>query len=324
MYNVLLIVKKIGFFMVLMVCLCGCEQTKDTPIKKESVEKAHHVAERPIKKWASGPDLVLSVQPCWEPEKILLMYRPLANYLSKTTGFHVKLVISDNYKQFHQKLFKTDIALQDAYSTYTHIESGVMLLPVAIAVSKNGSTEERGAVIVRAESAIRDLHDLVGKSFIFGAIHNTPKFFSAWILLKKAGLDPPRDFPVMAIGGECSANAMAVFVGDYDAGAVCADFLEETSRQDLRMGLRVVAYTDPSPNWFFTIRKNLDPSIKAAIKKACLELRPDSELAEKVLMHSVWSGFVETKGDELEKIGTLAVKYQVPSQRIFDGFQSAR
>ncbi len=255
--------------------------------------------------------LFLGVQPCWDPEKSLVMFQELADYMSNSLNMRVRLVVYDNAEQFHHDLSRIHFALQDAYSTYIH-RYPERYEPVAIAVTKEGEASEIGAIVVRKESPVKKLQDLRGKSFIFGALHNTPKFFSTWILLRKNGLDPLKDFREIGLGGDCLYNAMAVLVGDYEAGAVCADFLKEREHQKISSHLRVLAYTDPAPGWMFTLAPRLGPELRKKVEEVILRLSPGSQEAKHVLKHTPWLGFTKPKGNELKKIEQLVHEYRIP------------
>jgi len=148
--------------------------------------------------WASG-GYRIGIQPCWMPEKALEILSPLSEYLSKALGVPVELVVYDNASQFHQGLDKLDMIIQDAYSAYLH--SMGSFVPLVIAENRSGETTDRGAVIVRKNSPFKTLSDLRGRSFLFGAAHNTAKFFSVWILFEENGIDPARDLSEIAEGG---------------------------------------------------------------------------------------------------------------------------
>ncbi len=150
---------------------------------------------------AIGASYTLAVQPCWPPEKALVMFSPLANYLSLAINKPFKLVVYDNAAQFHRDISKADLVIQDAYSAYRH-KGFAPFTPVAIAINKDGKTTDRGAIIVRKDSPFHKISDLRGRRFLFGSIHNTQKFFCVWILFKENGIDPLKDLSEIAPGGD--------------------------------------------------------------------------------------------------------------------------
>ncbi len=259
------------------------------------------------------PVMRLAVQPCWSPKITYTLFSPLANFLSKETGLRVTLLIADNELHFHRLIPKADLVLQDSYSAYFHQRRGFTLEPVVVAVGEDGEPTERGAIIVRVDSPIESLQDLQGKTFIFGAPHNTRKFFATYITLKRHGIDPLKDLSGFALGNECSYNAMSVFLGEFDAGAVCADFLEESERFAFIKNLRVLAYTDPMPNWMITLKGDLTPKLRDKVTRALLLLKPGTARAERALFETGWKGFVPVKGDELSRIERLQESFSVPT-----------
>ncbi len=103
---------------------------------------------------------------------------------------------------------------------------------------------------------------------------------------------------------------MAVAVGDYDAGAVCADFLEEKEHSRVVQKVRVLAYTDPAPGWLLMLRKDLPESVRKKVYTALTEIKAGHY--SKVLSSTPWSGFLKPDSSEIMEIGTLVRKYKVP------------
>ncbi|MEW5947971.1 MAG: phosphate/phosphite/phosphonate ABC transporter substrate-binding protein [Thermodesulfobacteriota bacterium] len=298
-----------GFFIFLFIGILtagGCTTNEETVIGKkaapETVEDKREV-------------LKLTVQPCWSPRDSFTMFTPLADYLSRETGLNIKLVVLETEKDFHEALDTAAFTLQDAFSIYVHNKKIALFDPLAIAVSGDGKTEERGVIIVRADSSIKGLSDLKGKTFLFGAPHNTPKFTGAYITLKEAGIDPGRDLKGHEFGGDCDDNAMSVFLGEYDAGAVCKDFVEGPEgkkRFNFKTDLRIVADTVPLPSWMLAASKDVDREVVEKVRNALLKIGPRSPLAEEVLKECEWSGFIAVTGKELSRIDNLVRKYSIP------------
>lgn len=293
------------FFMAFLMFI-GCGQKEEIEVEKPSVTKS--VTNK-------GPALKFVVQPCWGPLESFAMFTPLTDYLSKETGLTMELVIVETEKDFHARINEVHFALQDAFSVYIHNKMDAIFDPLVIAVFEDGSVEERGAILVRAASDIKNISDLKGKTFLFGARHNTPKFFAAFITLKKSGIDPDSDLKGYGFGGDCGDNAMSVFLGEHDAGAVCKDFVhgeEGKAKFNFKTDLRVITDTIPVANWMVTASKNIDKETAEKVKKALLKIRPESPVAETILEKTEWGGFLPVTGNELLEIDKLAQEYSVP------------
>ncbi|MEW6066756.1 MAG: PhnD/SsuA/transferrin family substrate-binding protein [Nitrospirota bacterium] len=244
---------KIGLFVVLLIGILmigGCSKKEEAEIEKPKV---------PEPEVTEGEVLKLAVQPCWGPSDSFLMFTPLTDYLSEETGLNIKLAIVEDV-DFHKRFATFDFVLQDSFAVYVHNKLIATSTPLVIAVSEKGESVEKGAIIVKADSNIKNISDLKGKTFLFGAAHNAPKFLAAFATMKKSGINPDKDLKSYDLGGDCSNNTMSVFLGEYDAGVVCKDFIEgkEGKRKfNFETDLRVIADTMPVPNWMLTASENV-------------------------------------------------------------------
>lgn len=283
-------------------------------------ENADNASLQPNKSIANSEDaLKLVIQPCWDPEESHEMFKPMAEYLKKETGRDIQLVIPDTEEDFYEIMESENVfALQGSFSAYIHNSRGFsMSKPLFMTVTENGETEEKGSILVKADSDIKSLDDLAGKSFLFGAKYNSPKFFATYVTLKRAGINIESDLKEFGYGGECSDNSMAVFLGEYDAGVACKDYVEGDEGKkdfDFKTDLRVITDTVGAPSTMLTVSEKIDKDAVEQVRTAMMKLEPESELAEKIMEKTEWSGFEEAKGNELEEVAELVKTYSVPTE----------
>jgi len=255
----------------------------------------------------------LAVQPTTKPAISIERYQPLVDYLEKATGLKIKLRVTDNYKDFEdlQKQGKLDFVIQDAFSAYLTAKH-VKLAHIANVISTEGKLYDPGYIIVRADSGIRSLADLRGKTLLFGPKANAAKFLAPYILLKETGIDADKDL-TYAFGGLCPDNAMAVFLGDYNASVVCGLYMAQPDKKfSFKTDLRIIARTGNwVPYWVVSSPEQTDQVVLDKVKRALLELDMKNPRTATVFNVCKWKGFAAYSG-ELNKIDRLVKQYGVP------------
>ncbi|MDD5154123.1 MAG: phosphate/phosphite/phosphonate ABC transporter substrate-binding protein [Desulfovibrionales bacterium] len=255
----------------------------------------------------------LAVQPTTKPAISVKRYQPLVDYLKEVTKLNIELKVTDNYKDFDdlQKQGKLDFVIQDAFSAYLTAKH-VKLAHIANVISPEGKLYDPGYIIVRADSGIRHLADLKGKTLLFGPKANAAKFLAPYILLKEAGIDMDREL-TYAFGGLCPDNAMAVFLGDYNASVVCGLYMAQPDKKfNFKTDLRIIARTGNwVPYWVVSSPEQMDQVVLNKVKQALLELDMKNPRTATVFSVCKWKGFSAYSG-ELNKIDKLVQKHGVP------------
>lgn len=261
-----------------------------------------------------GEVFKLAIQPTTKPIVSLKRYQPIVDYLKEATRLNIELTITGNYKDFSdlQKGGNVDFVIQDAFSTYL-ISQHTKLVPIANVISPEGKMYDPGFIIVKADSGIKELSDLKGRTLLFGPKANAAKFLAPYIFLKKSGIDVEKDLSY-EFGGMCPHNAMSVFLGEYDAGLVCGLYMAQKEKKfNFQTELRILAKTgDWAPYWIVSAYKKTDEVVVNKIKMALLELDMKNPRATEVLSICRWKGFAKYS-DEIDRISELAKKYAVPN-----------
>ncbi len=139
----------------------------------------------------------------------------------------------------------------------------------------DGSVGYRSVLIVRADSGIRSLADIVAAPGRYRYGHSERQSTSGFAipeqLFARNKISPPLHF-IKMIEGTHQSSLLSVANGDVDVAAVnssrlkkfAAKFPEESKQ------IRVIWESDPIPDVMWLIRKDLDPTIKTAIKNTVL------------------------------------------------------
>ncbi len=266
--------------------------------------------------WASYAEtfkknIIIAVLPCSDVEMTFKKFHPLITYLKQQTGFDVEIMVPRDDAEFEWAIKNGDIdfALQD-FHTYIRLARLYKKDALIRALTREGETSQRGAIIVRKDSSINTIKDLRGKTVMFGPKLSATKWIAAKEVFKENGIDIDKDLRAYQNGGCCEDIAFNVYLKAVDAGVVCDHFLEEHSedRNDLGMDpkqLKVIGKTKAVPTRVFTARKELSNIIINRINQALLDLNKKNPEHGKILYPAELGGFQKAEDKDYDKIRSL-------------------
>ena len=224
------------------------------------------------------PTLRLAVVGFYNPRLMYLKYQRLVDYLSQHTPWRFELDLSSSYRQTVARLCAGQV--QIGYLgpfTYlrAHEECGVR--PV-VRLNSAGQATYRTQVLVREDSPIRTLADLRGKSFAFGAILSTSSHLMPRHMLVEAGLKPGVDV-LCRYYQHHERAARAVLLGEVAACGI-RDLVGD---QFKGRGLRVIARSEPMPNFPLALTPRAPEGLERALVRALVDLpRRDPVIAKEI------------------------------------------
>src|SRR4030095_96305 len=171
------------------------------------------------------PTKVLRVgfAPFEDAQRVMQNAQPIVEILRRKLGMEVQAFVATDYTGVVEALRvnKLDIAfLTPASYVLAKNEANVK---VVLKSERKGSPFYYAAIITRADSGIKRLEDLRGKTFAFGdALSTTGNIFPRK-MFKEHGIDPVRDFKKVLYSGGHDATVLAVLNGKVDAGATYAN-----------------------------------------------------------------------------------------------------
>src|SRR5581483_1617596 len=128
--------------------------------------------------------------------------------------------------------------------------------------------------IVPADSPVKSLADLKGKTFAFGSPSSTSGHLMPRYFLLKAGIDPDRDFSRVAYSGAHDATVAFVASGRAAGGVLNSsvwDKLIEKGDGNAR-AVKAIARTPPYYDYNWTVRGDLDSALVKKLTAAFLAL----------------------------------------------------
>jgi len=218
--------------------------------------------------------LKISAIPDENPNELLRIYTPFAEYLSRELAIKVKFTPVVDYAATVEGLAARKLDLV-WYGGFTSVQAVRRTNGTARRlVLRQEDAEFKSVFIARPASRIKSLEDLKGKTFAFGSVSSTSGHLMPRYFLLQAHINPDKDMPQVAYSGAHDATALWVESGKVDAGALnflVWDKLVQTKKIDLAK-MDVFYTTPPYVDYVWTVRGDLDRGRQDKITAAFLKL----------------------------------------------------
>jgi phosphonate transport system substrate-binding protein len=229
----------------------------------------------PLGAGAEPPDVLrISAIPDENPNELLRIYAPFAEYLARELGLRVRFTPVVDYAATVEGLAarKLDVVW---YGGFTSVQAVRRTNGNARRlVLRQEDAEFKSVFVAKPGSGIKSLGDLKGKSFAFGSVSSTSGHLMPRYFLLKAGIAPDRDLRQVAFSGAHDATALWVESGKVDAGALnylVWDKLVQTKKVDPAR-VEVFHTTPPYVDYVWTVRADLDRGVQDKLTAAFLKL----------------------------------------------------
>jgi phosphonate transport system substrate-binding protein len=240
----------------------------------------------------------------YNPRLMFLKYQPLIDYLTTRTGMTWELAISGSYESTVDSLCNGRLAV--AYLgpiTFVRAHEVCGASPFVKLMTKGRPTYQ-SFIVVRQDSAIRNLQDLRGKSFGFGSPLSTSSHIIPRAMLQRAGLRPGVDVGCRYYMHHESA-ARAVLLGEVDAAGVRDIVAEEFEGR----GLKILDRSESMPNFPFVVSSRVPASVVRELVRVLVTV-PETDATARATISS-WDeelagGFARTDGAEFEPLRRLS------------------
>ena len=218
-------------------------------------------------------ELRVSAIPDENPNELMRIYQPFAEYLSKELGMKVTYTNVVDYAATVEGLAakKLDMVW---YGGFTFVQARKRTGDAVPLVSREEDLQFHSKFITRKDTGIAKLTDLKGKTFSFGSVSSTSGHLMPRYFLLRNGIDPEKDFAKFSFSGAHDATALWVESGKVDAGALNEavwDKLVQTKKVDTSKV--VVFWTTPAyVDYVWTVRGDLDKGLQERIASALMKL----------------------------------------------------
>jgi phosphonate transport system substrate-binding protein len=248
--------------------------------------------------------------PSEDAQQVIQNAQPIVEVLQKGLGMEVQPFVATDYTGVIEALRvnKLDVAfLTPASYVLAKNEANVR---VVLKSERKGSPYYYAAIITRADSEIKRLEDLRGKTFAFGDPLSTSANVFPRKMLKERGIDPVRDFKQILYSGGHDATVLAVLNGKVDAGATYANSPESNDTAWMRYlknpddvkKIRAIAFSEPIPADNLVINANLEAEIAKKVELTFLELSRDAN--GKKMLRDLYQidGFVPASDNDYDSV----------------------
>jgi len=251
--------------------------------------------------------LKVSAIPDEAPTELQRKFAPLGKYLEQETGMKIEFIPVTDYAAVVESLAtgKLDMAWLGGFTfVQARLRSG-NALPI---VQRKEDETFTSRFITAADSPIKSLADLKGKTFAFGSVSSTSGHLMPRYFLLQAGINADTDFKNTAFSGAHDATVAFVASGKADAGVLNAsvwDKLVESKKVD-PAAVRVFATTPPYFDYNWTVRGDLDPALIQKITLAFLKLDPNNPAHKEIMALQRASKFIPTRVENYQGIEKAA------------------
>ena len=225
---------------------------------------------------AVNPDpstLKVALLPDENAATIIKKNRPLQEYLEKKLDRKVQLIVTTDYSSMIEAMRhgRLDLAYFGPLS-YVLAKQKSEIEPFA-AIRQKGKTTDQAVVIANTSAEIDRIEDIAGKDVAFGDKASTSSHLIPKSMLAEKKLYAGQNYREHFVGAH-DAVAMSVQNGHAQAGGLSKPIFETlVSRGMIKPEkVKVIAESEPFPQYPWTMRSDLDPQLKQKIKSAFMEI----------------------------------------------------
>jgi len=236
-------------------------------------------------KRSSTKALRVGFVPAEDAQQVMQNAQPLVDILRKELGMEIEPFVATDYTGIVEALrvHKLDVAFL-APASYV-LAKNEADIKVILKSERKGIPFYYAAIITRADSGIKTLDDLRGKTFAFGDTLSTTGHVFPRKMLKERGIDPTRDLKQILYSGGHDATVLAVLNGKVDAGATYANSPDGNDTAWMRYlkdpadvkRIRAIAFSEPIPADNLVVSGALDPQIVKRLEDIFIELSRDAK-----------------------------------------------
>jgi phosphonate transport system substrate-binding protein len=224
---------------------------------------------------ANPAKLRVALLPDENASTIIQNAQPLKVYLEGVLKKEIELIVTTDYSSMIEamRFNRIEVAYFGPLSYVLAKSKAPNIEAFAVGVSK-GSPTYKGVIIAQADGGLNSLADIKGKTVGFGDNASTSSHLVPRAHLARNGLIGETDYKFVHLGTH-DAVARSVGAGQVQAGGLSQEIFKALIAKGTidAAKVKVLAESDPIPNYPMVMQGNLDPALKAEIRKAFIELK---------------------------------------------------
>lgn len=257
--------RKVFFILLVLIlgaAVLGCSGANNAPDKEKAA--------------ATKKVLRVGLVPNQAPDQMKAKYEPFKKYLADKLGMEIEFFVANNYAGVVEAMAsdKLDMAYFGGL-TYIQARQRAKVHPIVTEVdSETKTTKYYSLIIVPADSKVKTVADLKGKTFAFGDVSSTSGSLYPRIMLDKAGLKVPDDFANVIYTGKHDATALAVQNGKVAAGGLEGRILNKLIADGKidKSKIRILTKSDFIEGYPWVVQDSMDKELEDKIADAFLTM----------------------------------------------------
>jgi len=250
----------------------SCSDTEDDSYKPASY-KPEFTATPPK---GMETEYIFGVHPLHNPQRLQEVFAPLMDYLSDNVpGAQFKLEASRNYASYDKKLYSNQFhfSLPNPFQTINAIDRGYKVF------GKMADDENfRGIILVRKDSGIEKVTDLIGKPVSYPAPTALAATMMPQYYLQTHGVDVMKDLDNRYVGSQ-ESSIMNVYLKNTVAGSTWPPPWEALSKErpELERELKVIWQTPYLPNNSLIVLPGVAESVLTKVSQLMFDFHNTEE-----------------------------------------------
>jgi phosphonate transport system substrate-binding protein len=237
--------------------------------------------------------IIWAFVPSGEMERVAAGAESVAKLLNEKTDLYFDTLVATEYAGVIEALRSDPPAAHMAsLATFAYVMAADMGVAEAELVSvRFGNPFYNGQIIARADSGVKQLTDLKGKTFARPDPLSTSGWIIPMITLKADGVDTERDLKVVDAGSH-DAVVAAVYNGEVDGGACYVDARTRIEKDypDVMEKVAVIEVSVNIPNDGVQFHPSVSEEMRGPIVDALLEIAATEEGKEALDTAYQWAG----------------------------------
>ncbi|MEN8190923.1 MAG: phosphate/phosphite/phosphonate ABC transporter substrate-binding protein [Thermodesulfobacteriota bacterium] len=214
------------------------------------------------------------VFPFLSPKQVLQIFAPIARKIELDTGRPVQLHIAPDAITFENKATEGSYdLLWPNNSTYFKLHKKFNYQAIV-----SGTPSFKGGVIVRSDSNISHIGELVGKRIGGTLSHSYAGYRFLFNELKAMGYTSPEDF-IISQASRADTVVYGVLSKIFDGGTLRLDSIEADNFAAVRNDIKIIAASPAVPQFPFVVHPKLEKGLVEQIRTSLLSLNDDERFS---------------------------------------------